>query len=337
MTTPGRTLRLSPEDRRCDREGRRCLCGPRSAELRQADQCRAQRRDCRRSSIAGVSLPAPSARCMRTVAGEYLPGHTSMIRRDPDRHRRLDRAVELSADDDGLEAGAGDCRRQYRRLQAIRTDAADGTEDGAAARRYPAGRRRQRHPRPRRDGRQRADQPSEDRHGLDHRRYRHRQEGAAGRRQDGQAHPSRTRRQGARSSSTTTPISKRSSAASAPSAITMPARTAPPPAASMPQDGIYEKLVADLTSAVSTIKYNLADDTENEIGPLISKRQRDRVASFVERATEQKHIEITTGGKARQQGRLLLPADCRCRRHPGRRDRPPRSLRPRRLRHPLHR
>ncbi|WP_276120821.1 gamma-aminobutyraldehyde dehydrogenase [Pararhizobium qamdonense] len=62
------------------------------------------------------------------------------------------------------------------------------------------------------------------------------------------------------------------------------------------QDGIYEKLVADLTSAVSTIKYNLADDTENEIGPLISKRQRDRVASFVERATEQKHIEITTGG-----------------------------------------
>jgi aminobutyraldehyde dehydrogenase len=62
------------------------------------------------------------------------------------------------------------------------------------------------------------------------------------------------------------------------------------------QDGIYEKLVAGLTSAVSTIKYNLADDTENEIGPLISKRQRDRVASFVERATEQKHIEITTGG-----------------------------------------
>ncbi|KQS97803.1 MULTISPECIES: gamma-aminobutyraldehyde dehydrogenase [unclassified Rhizobium] len=62
------------------------------------------------------------------------------------------------------------------------------------------------------------------------------------------------------------------------------------------QDGIYEKLVADLTSAVSTIKYNLADDTENEIGPLISKRQRDRVASFVERATEQKHIEVTTGG-----------------------------------------
>jgi len=60
---------------------------------------------------------------------------------------------------------------------------------------------------------------------------------------------------------------------------------------------IYEKLVAELSSAVSTIKFDQSDDTENEIGPLISKRQRDRVASFVERAAELKHIEITTGGK----------------------------------------
>lgn len=60
---------------------------------------------------------------------------------------------------------------------------------------------------------------------------------------------------------------------------------------------IYDKLVADLTSAVSTIGYNLEDDTQNEIGPLISKRQRDRVSSFVERAAELKHIEVTTGGK----------------------------------------
>lgn len=60
---------------------------------------------------------------------------------------------------------------------------------------------------------------------------------------------------------------------------------------------IYEKLVADLSSAVSTIKYALPDDAENEIGPLISRRQRDRVASFVERASELKHIDITTGGK----------------------------------------
>ncbi|MDF1634467.1 gamma-aminobutyraldehyde dehydrogenase [Mycoplana sp. MJR14] len=62
------------------------------------------------------------------------------------------------------------------------------------------------------------------------------------------------------------------------------------------EKGIYDKFVAELSSAVSTIRYNLADDTENEIGPLISKRQRDRVASFVERAADVKHIEIVTGG-----------------------------------------
>lgn len=60
---------------------------------------------------------------------------------------------------------------------------------------------------------------------------------------------------------------------------------------------IHDKLVADLSSAVSSIAYARADDSENEIGPLISERQRDRVASFVARASEQKHIEITTGGK----------------------------------------
>jgi aminobutyraldehyde dehydrogenase len=65
---------------------------------------------------------------------------------------------------------------------------------------------------------------------------------------------------------------------------------------------VYDKLVADLSSAVSTIKFNQPDDTENEIGPLISKRQRDRVASFVERAAELKHIEITTGGKPGEGG-----------------------------------
>lgn len=61
---------------------------------------------------------------------------------------------------------------------------------------------------------------------------------------------------------------------------------------------VYEKLVADLTSAVSEIRYGHDDDTKNEIGPLISQRQQDRVASFVQRAAEQQHIEITTGGSA---------------------------------------
>lgn len=60
---------------------------------------------------------------------------------------------------------------------------------------------------------------------------------------------------------------------------------------------VYEKLVADLASAVSGLKFGQADDGENDIGPLISARQRARVASFVERASELNHIEIVTGGK----------------------------------------
>lgn len=59
---------------------------------------------------------------------------------------------------------------------------------------------------------------------------------------------------------------------------------------------IYDRVVADLSSAVSTIQYANSDDTTNEIGPLISARQRDRVSSFVQRAAEMKHMEITTGG-----------------------------------------
>jgi len=60
---------------------------------------------------------------------------------------------------------------------------------------------------------------------------------------------------------------------------------------------IYDRLVAELTSAVASIRYDEAVDEDNDIGPLISPRQRDRVASFVARASEQKHIEVTTGGK----------------------------------------
>ncbi len=60
---------------------------------------------------------------------------------------------------------------------------------------------------------------------------------------------------------------------------------------------IYDKFVAGLGDAVSSIAFNKPDDGDNEIGPLISKRQRDRVASFVERASELKHMEIVTGGK----------------------------------------
>jgi aminobutyraldehyde dehydrogenase len=62
---------------------------------------------------------------------------------------------------------------------------------------------------------------------------------------------------------------------------------------------IYDKLTADLTSAVKSIKVGQQDEADVEFGPLISDRQRNRVASFVERAQMAGHMEITTGGKAR--------------------------------------
>ena len=62
---------------------------------------------------------------------------------------------------------------------------------------------------------------------------------------------------------------------------------------------IHDKLVADLSSAVGSIKMGTQDEDGVEIGPLISERQRNRVASFVERAQMAGHMEITTGGKTR--------------------------------------
>jgi aminobutyraldehyde dehydrogenase len=61
-------------------------------------------------------------------------------------------------------------------------------------------------------------------------------------------------------------------------------------------DGIYEKLVADLSSAVSSIKVGSQQEPGVEMGPLISARQRDRVASFVDRAAQLAHTEVTAGG-----------------------------------------
>jgi aminobutyraldehyde dehydrogenase len=62
---------------------------------------------------------------------------------------------------------------------------------------------------------------------------------------------------------------------------------------------IYDKLVADLSIAASSIKVGEQNDDGVEMGPLISARQQERVAGFVDRAATQKHIEITAGGKAR--------------------------------------
>jgi aminobutyraldehyde dehydrogenase len=62
---------------------------------------------------------------------------------------------------------------------------------------------------------------------------------------------------------------------------------------------IYDKLVADLSSAASSIKLGMQEEEGVEMGPLITAKQRSRVSGFVQRAAEKRHIEITAGGKAK--------------------------------------
>ncbi len=65
---------------------------------------------------------------------------------------------------------------------------------------------------------------------------------------------------------------------------------------------IYDKLVADLSGAVKSIKVGTQREDGVEMGPLISAKQRKRVAGFVERAASKRHIEVTAGGKVRAGG-----------------------------------
>ena len=62
---------------------------------------------------------------------------------------------------------------------------------------------------------------------------------------------------------------------------------------------IYDRVVAELAAAVGTIKVGTQQEAGVEMGPLISAEQRERVAGFVQRATAKKHIEVVTGGNAR--------------------------------------
>jgi len=63
---------------------------------------------------------------------------------------------------------------------------------------------------------------------------------------------------------------------------------------------VYERLVADLTDAVRSIKMGAQQEAGVEMGPLISRTQRERVGAMVARAASLKHVALTTGGKVRE-------------------------------------
>jgi aminobutyraldehyde dehydrogenase len=72
-------------------------------------------------------------------------------------------------------------------------------------------------------------------------------------------------------------------------------------------DAIYDRLVARLAEEARAITYGSEDDDKNEIGPLISARQQSRVAAFVERARQQSHMEVVAGGEASPNGFFFAP------------------------------
>ncbi|WP_207888022.1 gamma-aminobutyraldehyde dehydrogenase [Pseudomonas sp. 30_B] len=63
------------------------------------------------------------------------------------------------------------------------------------------------------------------------------------------------------------------------------------------QKGIYAKFVQKLGEAVASIQYGEQDDPNTELGPVITEQHLERVVGFVERAKQVPHIEVVTGGK----------------------------------------
>lgn len=62
---------------------------------------------------------------------------------------------------------------------------------------------------------------------------------------------------------------------------------------------IHDKLVADVTSAAASVRVGAQTEAGVEMGPLITAAHRERVKGFVDRARSLSHVEVTTGGQSR--------------------------------------
>ncbi len=74
----------------------------------------------------------------------------------------------------------------------------------------------------------------------------------------------------------------------------------------MASSGIYERLVADTASAVGTIRMGRQQEDGVEMGPVISAAQRERVSGFVDRARDSAEV-VTGGGPGAGQGFFYQP------------------------------
>ena len=66
------------------------------------------------------------------------------------------------------------------------------------------------------------------------------------------------------------------------------------------QKGIYDTLVEKLGAAVATLKSGAPDDESTELGPLSSLAHLERVSKAVEEAKATGHIKVFTGGEKRK-------------------------------------
>ena len=222
------------------------------------------------------------------------------------RRRRADRALELPADDDDVEAGARAGRRLHDRAQAGLADAADGAPDGRARDRgrVPAG-SDQRRARPGDDGRPptscstRASTRS--RSPAPRRRARRSCEtpptASSGSRSSWAAR--------ARTSSSPTPTWPTRSRARPGRSTTRPARAARRARGSSSSSPPYDDFVAKFTEAANGLKVGDPLDNETQVGSLISPEHRDRVHGYVETGPRGRR-----GGRGRRrvagrQGRVL--------------------------------
>lgn len=63
------------------------------------------------------------------------------------------------------------------------------------------------------------------------------------------------------------------------------------------QRGVYDEVVQRLGEAVGSLQMGLQDEDGVELGPLITEQHLQRVEGFVERAKALPHIRLVTGGK----------------------------------------
>ena len=73
------------------------------------------------------------------------------------------------------------------------------------------------------------------------------------------------------------------------------------------QRDVYEQFVEQLVGAAASIKYSFQDDRLNEIGPLVTRSQHERVCGYIERAHSESHLRVIQAPSRSAGGFYLAP------------------------------